>query len=106
MLGTAKLHRALYLERRESEERYLSLSEASFEGLLVHVRGRVIDVNTRLQEMFGHRLEELTGMRPTLSFTKEPYSIFCMMCCRCTSTVLELSFNLYAIRLVESPENK
>jgi len=47
---------------RESEERYLSLAEASFEGLLVHDRGRVIDANTRFQEMFGYRLEELIGM--------------------------------------------
>ena len=47
---------------RESEERYLSLAEASFEGLLIHDRGRIIDANTRFQEMFGYPLEELIGM--------------------------------------------
>ena len=44
---------------RESEERYLSLSEANFEGILIHDQGAIIDVNTRFQEMFGYSLEEL-----------------------------------------------
>ena len=37
------------------------LSSASFEGILVHVDGVVIDVNQRLSEMPGYELSELLG---------------------------------------------
>ncbi|RYZ05105.1 MAG: PAS domain S-box protein [Myxococcales bacterium] len=48
-------------EHRSTRERLQLLSEASFEGILVHVGGVVIDVNERLAEMVGCRPEELLG---------------------------------------------
>ncbi len=76
MAGTLEMFRQSLVERNrlahehaqaelalaESEDRYLSLSEASFEGLLVHDNGQIIDANSRLQHMFGYDLDELVGM--------------------------------------------
>jgi len=47
---------------RESEERYSTLSEASYEGILIHDHGKTIDVNSHFVEMFGYTLEELKRM--------------------------------------------
>ncbi|HEX2678601.1 MAG TPA: PAS domain S-box protein, partial [Polyangiales bacterium] len=48
-------------EHKSTRERLQLLSEASFEGILVHVNGVVIDVNQRLAEMVRCRPEELLG---------------------------------------------
>ncbi len=47
---------------RESEERYSTLSEASYEGILIHDHGKTIDVNSHFVGMFGYTLEELKRM--------------------------------------------
>ena len=46
---------------QESEERFSTLSEAGFEGILVHEKGTIIDANTRFAEMFGYEQAELIG---------------------------------------------
>jgi PAS domain S-box-containing protein len=46
---------------RRIDERMQMLSSASFEGLLFHVDGVVIDVNRRVMEMTGYTYEELLG---------------------------------------------
>ncbi len=48
-------------EHRSTRERLQMLSEASFEGILVHEGGVVIDVNQRLAEMLRCRPEDLLG---------------------------------------------
>ncbi|MBM3324108.1 MAG: response regulator, partial [Calditrichaeota bacterium] len=45
----------------ESWERFRSLSEASFEGILIHENGRLLDGNHALEEMFGYELHEVIG---------------------------------------------
>ena len=47
---------------RESEERFKRLSEASFEGILVHDRGMVVDLNDRLSQMLGYPPRQLVGL--------------------------------------------
>ena len=44
-----------------SENRYSTLSEASFEGILIHERGIILDANNRFAEMYGYELDELIG---------------------------------------------
>ena len=44
---------------RESENRYSTLAEASFEGVLIHEKGIVLDANNRFAEMFGLSVAEL-----------------------------------------------
>jgi PAS domain S-box-containing protein len=51
----------LALRRAADQERLKLLSEASFEGILVHVDGVAIDVNQRLADMLGCAPDELLG---------------------------------------------
>jgi PAS domain S-box-containing protein len=46
---------------RDSEERFRSLSESAFEAILVHDRGRIVDVNQALCELGGFSWHELVG---------------------------------------------
>jgi len=50
---------------RESEKRRVTLADASFEGLLIIDKGRVLDANARFQEMFGYDRDELLGTKAT-----------------------------------------
>ncbi len=47
---------------RESEEHFRKLCEATFEGIVIHVNGKVIDANQSLSEMTGYAISELIGM--------------------------------------------
>jgi len=46
------------LKARQNEERFRKLSNATFEGILIHDQGRVLDANQALLDMFGYRFEE------------------------------------------------
>jgi PAS domain S-box-containing protein len=46
---------------RESEERYKSLSDSAFDGVVIHRDGKILSVNRAYAEMFGHAVEELIG---------------------------------------------
>ena len=46
---------------RESEERFRQLADASFEGLVIHADGVLLDVNKRVTDMLGYDGEALTG---------------------------------------------
>jgi two-component system cell cycle sensor histidine kinase/response regulator CckA len=48
-------------EHRRTRERLEMLSGASFEGIMIHVDGAIIDVNERLLEMLGYTREEALG---------------------------------------------
>jgi len=43
----------------ESEDRFRSLSESAFEGLLIHDSGVILDANDRLAEMFGYQPQDM-----------------------------------------------
>jgi len=47
---------------RESEERFKKLSDLTFEGILIHDMGLVIDVNESLMKLLGYTREELIGV--------------------------------------------
>ncbi len=46
---------------KESEERFRSLSEATFEGIFIHDEGTILDVNQAAAELFGYQIDELIG---------------------------------------------
>ncbi|MEI6294340.1 MAG: PAS domain S-box protein, partial [Methanomicrobiales archaeon] len=46
---------------RESEARFRMLSEAAFEGIMIHDNGVIVDSNPRFAEMFGYTPEEIVG---------------------------------------------
>jgi PAS domain S-box-containing protein len=52
---------------QESESRARALAEATFEGIVIHDNGLILDVNQALQEMFGYHRDELIG-RNALDF--------------------------------------
>lgn len=47
---------------KESEERFRSLSKASFEGIVLHKKGKILDANETFAQMFGYDLKEIIGM--------------------------------------------
>jgi len=46
---------------RESEARFRMLSDAAFEGIMIHDNGLIVDSNPRFAEMFGYSPEEIVG---------------------------------------------
>ncbi len=58
---------------RDSEERFRSISDASFEGIMIHDRGVILDANLAFARLFGYeRLEDLIGRNgPDLLLTPE-----------------------------------
>jgi len=46
---------------REKEEYFKLLADASFEGILIHDKGVVINANNRMEEMYGYTKEEIIG---------------------------------------------
>ncbi len=52
-------HSRLEKELRDSERRFKTLSEASWEGVIIHDRGMLIEANKQFFEIFGYQKEEL-----------------------------------------------
>ncbi len=50
--------------RWESEERFRWLSQATFEGIVIHADDAILDANQALGHLFGYRSDELLGMNP------------------------------------------
>ena len=48
---------------RDSENRFRSLSDAAFEGIIVSDKGRILDANNAAIIMFGYSTTELIGMK-------------------------------------------
>jgi len=46
----------------ESEERFRSLSEATFEGIAITHEGKIVDANEQYARLFGYELSEIIGM--------------------------------------------
>jgi PAS domain S-box-containing protein len=46
---------------KESEEKFKNLSNLTFEGILIHEKGIVIDLNLSFEKMFGYKRNELVG---------------------------------------------
>ncbi len=46
---------------RQSEERFKKLSNVTFEGIMIHDNGVVLDANESLLEMFGYERNEIIG---------------------------------------------
>jgi len=46
---------------KESEERFMLLAELTFEGILIHKNGIIMDLNKSLEKMSGYAREELVG---------------------------------------------
>ncbi|MBD3414909.1 MAG: PAS domain S-box protein [Candidatus Aminicenantes bacterium] len=49
-------------ELNESKDQFRILFEATFEGIVIHDQGRILDANQTFAQMFGYRLNEIKGM--------------------------------------------
>jgi PAS domain S-box-containing protein len=47
---------------RESEARFSRLTQANFEGIAIHDKGRILDANQALADLFGYEISEILGM--------------------------------------------
>ncbi len=61
MLRDITEHRRAEQALQDSEERFRRLAEAAFEGIAVHEKGRIIDANQALADLFGYTSAELLG---------------------------------------------
>ncbi len=50
------------IERRNAEERFRRLSDASNEGIIIEDQGTIVDVNKNLASLLGYEVSELIGM--------------------------------------------
>ncbi|MBN1993102.1 MAG: PAS domain S-box protein [Anaerolineae bacterium] len=58
---------------RESEDRFrIFADEVSFEGIIIHDRGEILDVNRQFSQMHGYEHSELIGMTDSLVKTIAP----------------------------------
>ena len=57
-LDLSKAHGAI----KESEKRFRILSDASFEGIVIHEKGVILDANHTFASMHGYELDEVIGM--------------------------------------------
>lgn len=57
---------------RESEERFHRLVDATFEGVVIHDQGKIIDTNLSFARMLGYELAEVMGMN-ALDFAVPEY---------------------------------
>lgn len=48
-------------ELTESQARFQRLAEATFEGIIIHDEGTIVDTNTALVQMIGHDRDDLIG---------------------------------------------
>ena len=48
---------------KESEDRYRMLAGSSFEGIVIHQNGIIVDVNSRVTEISGYERKELLGSK-------------------------------------------
>ena len=60
---------------QESEARFRALSEAAFEGIAIHNRGEILDVNHAATEMIGYDRSEILGISIQDFISPESYEI-------------------------------
>ncbi|MBU0960631.1 MAG: response regulator [Proteobacteria bacterium] len=60
-IGKALTHSRLEQALRVSEERSKTMAEASWEGIVIHDNGQLLDANKQFFDMFGYQENELLG---------------------------------------------
>ncbi|WP_319522873.1 PAS domain S-box protein [uncultured Desulfosarcina sp.] len=63
--------RSLIHQLKESETRYKALHNASFGGITIHDKGRILECNQGLSEITGYSVDELIGMDGMLLIAEE-----------------------------------
>jgi len=66
--------RKIHKQLRESEEKYRHLSEGTFEAVVWHDKGKIIEANEQYYEMFDYKPEELAE-KDAILLTATPDSV-------------------------------
>lgn len=59
------------IEAQDNAERFRRLSEATFEGIMIHDGGKILDFNRSLTKMYGYELFNMVGKKATDFFIDE-----------------------------------
>jgi PAS domain S-box-containing protein len=60
---------------RDSEERYRSLFEATFDAIVIHENGLVLEINPIVEKMFGYSHDEIVGRQVSLLIAPECHGV-------------------------------
>jgi formate hydrogenlyase transcriptional activator len=74
-LNTHLTIRELQQQLRKENERFQQLAEASFEGILLHEKGHILEINQRLEKMFGYHRSDVLGRNVTEFVTPESHQV-------------------------------
>jgi PAS domain S-box-containing protein len=74
-VNTHLIIQKLQQQLRKENERFQQLAEASFEGILLHEKGHILDINQRLEQMFGYHRSDVLGRNVTEFVTPESRQI-------------------------------
>lgn len=61
------------LQLEESNERFKQLADFTYEGILIHQNGVILDANTSMLKMSGYTMEEIKGKNILKHFMPEKY---------------------------------
>lgn len=61
-IAKALQHNSLETDLQVSEQRFMTLSEAAWEGIVIHEDLRIIEANDQFLQMFGYNRAELQGL--------------------------------------------
>lgn len=67
--------RQLYRALQEENERFRGLADASFEGILIHDQGAIVDLNPAMERLTGYTRAELLGKNAFDLLLAEPQTI-------------------------------
>jgi formate hydrogenlyase transcriptional activator len=67
--------RRLQRQLQKENERFQQLAEATFEGILIHDEGRILEINQRLETMFGYRRSDVLGRNVAEFVTSESHQV-------------------------------
>jgi PAS domain S-box-containing protein len=69
-------HKQVERELRESEDRFRKFAdEASFEGIIIHDEGKILDVNEQFVALYGYDRAELLGMNVLEAIAPEYWDV-------------------------------
>lgn len=92
LVGEITVRKEVEDRLRDSEEKFKSLSQAAFEGILIAKDGFILEVNESLSRIFGYTADEMVGKRSIdfvvpedrervgtkiMNGSEEPYEIGC-----------------------------
>lgn len=68
LMASLEEHKRAEEALRESEERFRRLADLTFEGIVIHDKGTILDFNQAMLQLFGYEHEEVLGKKNIFDF--------------------------------------